>query len=88
MPMTAPLEVVLGKGDGGAAVHAGAPSPERFTTLALFFASSCLYSGSWICFAPVANLAAGARLPRAQAWVCADAPLSPQSASGCLTRVR
>jgi hypothetical protein len=40
------------------AAHAGAPSPARFATLALFFANSLLFSGAWICFAPVANLAA------------------------------
>jgi hypothetical protein len=45
------------------AAHAGAPSPARFVTLGLFFANSLLFSGAWICFAPVANLAAGAPAP-------------------------
>jgi hypothetical protein len=59
--MTAAVEQRCATSDAPAPLSPhGAPSPARYTTLALFFANSLLFSGSWICFAPVANLAAGA----------------------------
>jgi hypothetical protein len=39
---------------------AAAPDPGRFVAAAVFCCTSFAYAGSWMCFAPVAQLAAGA----------------------------